>query len=136
MKKILMILFFVFVSIFSYSQTIHSDFSKTFEVTAWYEVETNDYHTICEQSDNTINQTVKIKLSFNNTNKQTTITIITPEDSGNLTVNYSIVTKSFEKNGIVWRVWMHFGSLCRVVFSFVESYDNHKTELFQITKYY
>ena len=136
MKKILMILFFVFVSIFSYSQTIHSDFSKTFEVTAWYAVETNDYHTIWEQSDNTLNQTVKIKLSFNNTNEQTTITIITPEDSGNLTVNYSIVTKSFEKNGIVWRVWMHFGSLCRVVFSFVESYDNHKTELFQITKYY
>lgn len=136
MKKILMILFFVFVSIFSYSQTIHSDFSKTFEVTAWYEVETNDYHTIWEQSDNTLNQTVKIKLAFNNTNEQTTITIITPEDSGNLTVNYSIVTKSFEKNGIVWRVWMHFGSLCRVVYSFVESYDNHKTELFQITKYY
>ena len=136
MKKILMILVFVLVSMFGYSQTIHSDFSKTFEVTAWYEVETNDYHTIWEQSDNILNQTVKIKLSFNNTNKQTTITVITPEDSGNLTVNYSIVTKSFEKNGIVWRVWMHFGSLYRVVFSFVESYDNHKTELFQITKYY
>ena len=76
MKKILMILFFVFVSIFSYSQTIHSDFSKTFEVTAWYEVETNDYHTIWEQSDNILNQNVKIKLSFNNTNEQTTITIL------------------------------------------------------------
>ena len=136
MKKILMILVFALVSTFSYSQVIHSDFSKTFEVTAWYEVETNDYHTIWEQSDNTLNQTVKIKLSFNNTNEQTTITIITNEDSGNLTVNNSIVTKTFEKNDIVWRVWMHFGSLCRVVFIFVESYDNHKTELFQITKYY
>ena len=48
MKKILMILVFVLMSMFSYSQTIHSDFSETFEVTAWYEVETNDYHMILQ----------------------------------------------------------------------------------------
>lgn len=131
-----MILVFVLVSMFSYSQTIHSNLTETFEVTAWYEVETDDYQTIWDQSDNILNQPIKIKLSFNNANKQTTITIITNEDSGNLTVDNSFVTKNFEKNGIVWRVWMKSGSLQRFVFSFVESYDNHKTELFQITKYY
>ena len=115
MKKFLMILIFVSISVFSFAQTtVNTSFTKSFTITEWYEVESYVYYDSLSDtykqktlniSDNILNSNLKTKLTYNIKNKTAILTSTNEYGTGNINFkNKYIIKKNNIDNGISYDI--------------------------------
>ena len=115
MKKFLMILIFVSISVFSFAQTtVNTSFTKSFTLTEWYEVESSVYYDLLSDtykqktsdiSDNILDSNLKGKLIYNIKNKTAILTLTNENGTGNINFkNKYIIKKHNIDNGISYDI--------------------------------
>ena len=115
MKKFLMILIFVSISVFSFAQTtVNTSFTKSFTITEWYEAEQFVYYDLLSDtykqkttdiSDNILNSNLKGKLIYNIKNKTAILTLTNENGTGNINFkNKYIIKKNNIDNGISYDI--------------------------------
>lgn len=144
MKKFLMILIFVSISVFSFAQTtVNTSFTKSFTITEWYEVNTSmSYDLVSDTytqktldiSDNILYSNVKGKLVYNIKNKTAILTLTNENGTGNIDFkNKYIIKKNNIDNGVSYDIIYSVNSIKWVVMRFNIKNDNTCT-LIQFVK--
>lgn len=115
MKKFIFTVLFCCVAIFSFGQTIvNTNFTKSFTITEWYEVESYVYYDLVSDtykqktldiSDNILNSNLKGKLIYNIKNKTAILTLTNENGTGDINFKHKyIIKKKNIDNGISYDI--------------------------------
>lgn len=143
MKKFLMILIFVSISVFSFAQTtVNTSFTKSFTITEWYEVNTSMSYdlisdtyvqNILDISDNILNSNEKGKLVYNAKNKSIILSLTNENGTDNINFKRCIIKKKNIDNGVSYDIVLVVGSVKGLVMRLNIKNDNTCT-LIQFVK--